>query len=135
MQTDNPDFNALTELVIARALVVLNTLGPGLLDQVYENALAHEMRKAGLSASQQQDITVYYDGVAVGAFTADLLVENAIIVELKVVRTVDPIHRDQCLNYLKATGLSLCLLMNFGNSSLEVTRVAHTPCVKARSPL
>jgi GxxExxY protein len=104
---------------------VLNTLGAGFLEKVYENALAHELRKSGLTVAQQQAITVTYDGVVVGDYSVDLLVEGTIIGELKAIKALDKTHMAQCLNYLKATGLRLCLLLNFGNPRLEIQRVAH----------
>ena len=81
----------LTEKVIACAFTVSNTLGPGFLEKVYENALAHELRNAGLKAA----------------------------------KTLDDAHLAQCLNYLKATGLHLCLLMNFGKPRIEIRRIAN----------
>ena len=115
----------LTEKVIRCAFAVSNTLGCGFLEKVYENALAHELQKAGLQVQQQHGITVYYDGVVVGEYMADLLVEGVLLVELKAVKELDDIHLAQCLNYLKATNLRLCLLMNFAKPKLEVRRIAN----------
>ena len=115
----------LTEKVIQCAFTVSNTLGCGFLEKVYENALAHELNKAGLKVQQQYGITVYYDGVAVGEYTADLLVEGVLLVELKAVKDLDDIHLAQCLNYLKATNLRLCLLMNFAKPKLEFRRIVN----------
>jgi GxxExxY protein len=115
----------LTERVIRCAFAVSNTLGCGFLEKVYENTLAHELRKAGIKVEQQHAITVHYDGVAVGEYTADLLVEGGLLVELKAVKELDDIHLAQCLNYLKATKLRLCLLMNFGQPKLQVRRIAN----------
>jgi len=119
------DMKQLTERVIQCAFTVSNTLGSGFLEKVYENALAHELRKAGLQVQQQHGITVYYDGVAVGEYTADLLVEGVLLLELKAVKNLDDIHMAQCLNYLKATNLRLCLLMNFAKPKLEVRRIVN----------
>ncbi len=101
----------------------MNGLGAGFLEKVYENALAHELRKTGLRVEQQHGITVHYDGVVVGEYAADLLVEDAVLVELKAVKGLDAVHMAQCMNYLKATGHTLCLLINFGTSRVEVKRV------------
>ena len=117
--------NALSDRVIGCAYQVANVLGAGFLEKVYENALAHELRKAGLNVVQQHPITVYYDEILVGEYVADLLVEGMLLVELKVVKAFDEIHMAQCLNYLKATGLSLCLLMNFGLSRIEIKRIVR----------
>jgi GxxExxY protein len=103
----------------------LNALGVGFFEKVYENALMHELRKAGLTVAQQHNVVVHYDGVVVGAYTADLLVENAMLVELKAVNALDAVHRAQCMNYFKATGLQLCLLLNFGNPQLEIKRLVN----------
>jgi GxxExxY protein len=119
------EMSQLTEKVIGCALKVSNTLGCGFLEKVYENALAQELRKAGLKARQQHGITVRYDAVAVGEHTADLLVEGVLLLELKAVKDLDDIHLAQCLNDLKATNLRLCCLMNFGKSKLEVRRIAN----------
>ena len=127
MNTDKTRLNAISERIIGGAFAVSNTLGAGFLEKVYENALAHELRKAGLHVIQQHDIRVWYDGVTVGVYNADLLVEDAVLVELKAVRALDAVHRAQCLNYLKATGLGLCLLLNFGNPRLEIGRLAGDP--------
>ena len=85
--------------------------------------LLHELRKAGLAVSQQHPTLVQYDGIVVGQYTVDLLVERTVLVELKVAKAIDEIHRAQCLNYLKATGLHLCLLLNFGKPRLEIKRI------------
>jgi GxxExxY protein len=103
--------------------VVLNTLGVGFLEKVYENARVHDLRKAGLVVEQQHRVSVHYDGVVVGADAADMLVENAVLVELKTVGALDGVHRAQCMNDLKATGLRRCLLLNFGHPRLEIKRL------------
>jgi GxxExxY protein len=122
-RADEGEVNRLSKRVIGCALSVLGTLGVGFLEKVYENALAHELRKGRLTASQQHGIVVRYDGVEVGEYAVDLLVEQSVLVELKAVRALDDIHRAQCLNYLKASGLRLCLLINFGNTRLEIKRI------------
>ena len=114
-----------TEKIIGCAYTVANTLGSGFLEKVYENAMAHELRKAGLAVQQQAGIAVNYDGVIVGDYVADLLVENVVLVELKAVKTIDNVHFAQCMNYLKATGLQVCLLINFGTPRIEIKRVLN----------
>ena len=94
------------------------------MEKVYENALAHEIRKVGLRVVQQRPIQVWYDGIIAGEYFADLLVEDCIVVELKTVKAMDEAHWAQCLNYLKATGLRLCLLINFGQPRVEIKRIA-----------
>jgi GxxExxY protein len=120
------DHNRLSERVIGCAFRVINTLGVGFLEKIYENALAHELRKAGLAVAQQHGITVRYDSVVVGEYAIDLLVESTIIIELKSLNTLNSAHVAQCLNTLKATDLPLCLLLNFGKSGLEIQRFARS---------
>ena len=84
-------------------------------EKIYENALAHELSKRGLAVAQQRGVLVKYDDVVVGEDTTDLLVEGSLLVELKAVRALDNVHYAQCLNYLKATGLRLCLLLNLAS--------------------
>lgn len=115
--------NQITEKIINCAFRVGNTLGCGFLEKVYENALAHELKKIGLKVRQQEEIKVFYDDVEVGYYEADLLVEDLILVELKAVREINDINKAQCLNYLKATGLKICLLINFGNPRVEIKRI------------
>jgi len=119
------DLSGITERIIGCAYAVVNGLGCGFLEKVYENALALELRNAGLKVQQQHDVKVCYNGVVVGNYSTDLLVEDRVLVELKSVKGVDAIHMAQCLNYLKATGLKLCLLINFGAPKLQVKRIVH----------
>lgn len=103
-----------------------NKLGCGFLEKVYENALCVEMRRAGLNVVQQKIVQIKYDGVIVGEYTADILVENAVLVELKAVKLLDEIHSAQCFNYLKATNCTLCLLINFGRPRVDIKRIILT---------
>jgi len=115
----------LTETIIGCAYDVANGLGNGFLEKVYENALAHELRKRGLAVEQQWPVPVYYDHVAVGEYVADLLVANTVLVELKAVKTIEEIHKAQCIHYLKATGLPVCLLINFGTPRVQIKRIVN----------
>jgi GxxExxY protein len=115
----------ITRRIIGCAYTVSNALGCGFLEKVYENALAHGLRKAALLTEQQRDIEVHNDGVRVGSYCADLLVEHEILVELKTAVNLESIHLAQCLNYLKATDLKLALLINFGTPKIQVKRVAN----------
>ncbi|MEJ0015076.1 MAG: GxxExxY protein [Acetobacteraceae bacterium] len=127
MDTGEDGVNLLSKRIIGCALTVLHALGTGFLEKVYENALVHELRKSGLVVSQQHRVVVRYDGIVVGDYTVDLFVEHSVLVELKATRAIDEIHRAQCLNYLKATGLHLCLLLNFGKPRLEIKRIVMAP--------
>jgi len=125
MNADERRLNQISETVIGCAFTVSNTLGSGYLEKVYENALAYEIRQAGLEVVQQRPIAVRYRGVVVGEYVADLLIEDLVLVELKAVKGLDDIHLAQCLNYLKATGFKLCLLLNFGEPKVEVRRIVN----------
>ena len=124
-RTGQDALNAVTERVIGCAYAVSNGLGCGFLEKVYENALAHEIGKAGLHVSQQHPVTIRYDGVDVGSYLADLLVDECVLVEVKAVKVLDDVHVAQCLNYLKATGLRVCLLINFGAPKVQVKRIVN----------
>jgi GxxExxY protein len=106
MNGDKRRLNGMTETIIGCAFRVANGLGVGFLEKVYENGLFHELRKAGLQVEQQKAIQVEYDGVIVGNYVADLLVEDEVLIELKVAKSINEIHLAQCLNYLPATGLN-----------------------------
>ncbi len=123
--------DSLTEQIIGCAYSVGNVLGEGFLEKVYENALAHELEKTGLKVSRQEPIKVFYDGVVVGDYFVDLIVDEEIIIELKAVKNIDNSHLAQCINYLKATGKKLALLINFGNSRVQVKRVINTKQVSS----
>ncbi|MBP6210839.1 MAG: GxxExxY protein [Anaerolineales bacterium] len=118
------DVNLVTQKIIGCAYEVSNTLGTGFVEKVYENALAHQIRKsASFSVAQQHPIKVSYDGVVVGEFFADMLVQEKVIVELKAVSMLKDEHIAQALNYLRASGLEICLLINFGQSKIEIKRL------------
>ena len=105
--------------VIGAAMKVHSTLGPGFLESVYQNALIWELQKLGLKVDAQTPITVRYDGQIVGIFTADLLVNDSLILELKANQLLAKAHEVQLVNYLVATGIDEGLLLNFGAERLE----------------
>jgi GxxExxY protein len=120
----SPDVNLITQKIIGCAYDVSNALGIGFVEKVYENALVHRIRRdTGFIVAQQSPIKVIYDGVIVGEFFADLLVEERVLVELKAVSMLNNEHMAQALNYLRATGLEICLLINFGTSKVEIKRL------------
>ena len=125
MDSDDPGTNAITKVIIGCAFKVMNTLGHGFLEKVYENALARELQNRGLSVTQQRGFTVIYDGIPVGQYVVDLLVEDSVIIELKTVEALTKAHIGQCLNYLRTTGIKLCLLMNFGQPRVEIRRIIN----------
>jgi len=123
--TDRDSLNALSEAVIAAAFEVANHLGGGFLEKVYDRALARELRLRGISADTQVPIRVCYKNEMVGEYVADLLVDGRLIVELKCVEQLANEHLAQCLNYLRATGHHLALLINFRRAKLEFRRIVN----------
>ena len=103
---------ALTEQIIGCAIKVHNTLGPGLLESVYEKALAHELGKAGLQVECQRAAQVVYDGILVGDFIANMVIADTVLVENKAVQTLAKAHEVQLVNYLATTGIDIGLLPN-----------------------
>lgn len=125
-------YQATTQVIIQAFYAVYNSLGHGFLEKVYENALAIELRSRGLNVTQQAAIKVRYAGQVVGEYYSDLLVENCIIVELKAVDALADEHFAQLLNYLKATGIEVGLLLNFGAKPEIKRKVFET--AKASQP-
>jgi len=116
----------LTGKIIGCAIKVHSTLGPGFLESVYQKALAHELQKAGLRVECEKLITVHYDDMVVGVFSADLLIEQNVMVELKANQALVPANEIQLVNYLTATGVEIGLLLNFGSERLEFKRKYRT---------
>ena len=112
----------MTETVIGCSYRVYNKMGFGFLESVYEKCLLIELLKAGLDAEAQKPITVYYDDEIVGEFVADIILNDTVILELKSVRRVINAHEVQLVNYLVATGKPVGLILNFGESKVEVKR-------------
>jgi len=119
--------NQIGTAVVTAAIQVHRKLGPGLLELVYEIALAHELEKSGLSVERQVPIPIQYDDVSFDeGFRADLMVEGKVIVELKSVQAVLPVHAKQVQTYLRLAGAKLCYLLNFG---VPLMRQGITRCV------
>ena len=125
MHADGAGVVWLSGVIIGCAFRVMNGLGAGFLEKVYENSLAHELRKSGLAASRQQAIAEHYDGIVAGDYVTGLLVNDTVVVELKAVRALDKAHRIQCINDLTTTGSHMCLLLNFGKSRVKIKRIAR----------
>lgn len=111
--------NGLAREVIGLAMKVRRHFGPGFAEVVYQNALILELRKAGHAVACQYPLKVSYEGMIVGEFIADLLVDENLLIESKAMRVLDPTHESQLMNYLHATGLNHGLLLNFYASSLQ----------------
>ena len=115
--------NSLTEKVLAAVFEVSNTLGAGFLEKVYERALLRELSIRGMRAASQKSFAVTYKGQAVGEYFADIIVEDVLVIELKCVERFANEHMAQCLNYLRASGMSICLLVNFQKPKVEWKRI------------
>lgn len=107
-------YKDLTQKIIGCAYDVYHKLGGGFLEKIYENALVIELKKNDLKVLQQYPISVYYNNQVIGDYFADLLVEDKVIVELKAISELSKVHETQLVNYLKATGMEVGLLINFG---------------------
>ena len=116
------DINELTYQINGAIFEVNRILGAGFLEKVYENALLLELKERGLEAESQLPIKVKYKGETVGDYLADIVVENKVILELKAVESLQKIHEAQLLNYLRATGYKLGLLVNFTYPKAEIKR-------------
>ncbi len=114
MNTDNYKYSDLTDKIIKAFYKVYNVLGYGFLEKGYENALFLELKELGLYVEKQRSITVYYEGMEIGEYYADLIVENNVIIELKAAESLCEEHEFQLINYLKATEIEVGLLLNFG---------------------
>src|SRR5262245_8224738 len=112
----------LTRIIIGCAIHVHRTLGPGFLESVYRNALAHELSKVGLTVQCEQRIQVRYDGALVGDFFADMMIQNSVLIENKAVQALHKAHEVQLVNYLVATQIETGLLLNFGAQRLQFKR-------------
>ena len=116
-------YKELSYQIMAAVFEVYNTLGFGFLEKVYERALLKELCLRGILVEAQKEIKVFYKGEEVGAYLADIVVNDEILLELKAVESLNNIHKTQVLNYLKATGFKLGLLINFGKERVEYKRL------------
>lgn len=114
INTDNFKRSEITQKIIKAFYKVYNTLGYGFLEKVYENALIIELEAMDFMVEKQKQLKVYYEGKEVGVYFADLIVEGNVIVELKAAESLLEEHEFQLINYLKATGIEVGLLLNFG---------------------
>jgi GxxExxY protein len=128
MNTDEHRLNSLTERVLGAVFEVSNTLGAGFLEKVYERALLKELGLQGMRATSQKSFPVIYKGQCVGEYFADILIEDVLVVELKCVERLANEHMAQCLNYLRASRLPICLLVNFQRPKVEWKRIVYGQC-------
>lgn len=126
--TTNMNENQIATIIVDACYKIHTVLGPGLLESVYEVALAHELEQRGLTVDRQRMIPIVYEGVTLNeGFRADIIVEDKIIIELKSVETVAPVHKKQLLTYLRLSGKQLGFLVNFGAYLIKdgITRVVN----------
>ena len=116
-------YKELSYKIMGAAMEVHNELGTGFLEKVYENSLVLSLKNKGLKVKQQYPIKVKFSGKVVGDYIADVLVEDKLILELKILKNISNIHKAQAFNYLKATGLKLAIIINFKKERLETERV------------
>ena len=118
-------YKDLSYKIVGFAMDVHRQLGYGYLEKVYENAMMVLLHRGGIEAKQQHPVLVHFEGVVVGNYVADILVHDSIILELKSMDRITDVHRAQTLNYLKATGLRLGIILNFGKTRLEQERLVR----------
>ncbi len=121
------EYGAITGTILEAAFEVSNELGAGFVESVYQHALEMAIQAKGLQCRAEAPISVYFRGVSVGQFYADLVVEDVVLVELKAVKSLLPEHDAQTINYLKASGITVGLLINFGTARIEYHRLYGKP--------
>ena len=124
METDKLKYKEITDIILRSFYEVYNELGTGFLESVYEKALYIVLTGYGTCVERQKNISVFFRGDIIGDFKADLIVNEKVIFEIKTVRTLDPAHEAQLINYLKATNVEVGLLLNFGEKP-EFKRFAY----------
>ncbi len=122
---ENYKYSDITDLIIKAYYKVYNKLGYGFLEKVYENAMMIELLSFNLICQRQQPISVYYNGMIIGEYFADIVVNDVVIIELKAAESLCPEHECQLINYLKATNIEVGLLLNFGKKP-EIKRKVLT---------
>ena len=122
---DRGYFDSMTEQVLGAVFEVSNTLGAGFLEKVYQRALLRELRLRSIRATAEASFAVIYKGYSVGEYFADILVEDVLVIELKCVEHLANEHTAQCLNYLRASGRTICILVNFQKPKVEWKRIVH----------
>lgn len=125
MHTNKHEFDALVETIVGAVYEVSNVLGCGFLEKLYERALLQELAMRGLAVQSRVPFPVAYKGQPIGDYFADLVVESKIIVELKCVERLSNEHMAQCINYLKASGVRIALLVNFQRPKVEWRRIIY----------
>jgi GxxExxY protein len=130
MHVTSPESDSISEAIIGAAFEVSNALGAGFLEKVYERALTYELTQRGWQVDQQRSYQVIYKGHQVGEYIPDLLVGGQVLVELKCIERFSTDHVAQCVNYLRATGLQMALLINFQHPRIEWRRILGPQALK-----
>lgn len=126
----------ITHSIIGCAMKVHNTLGNGFQEVIYQRALAIELTKQGLGFQREMEMPIYYEGIDIGTRRVDFFVENAVMIELKALEKLEPVHKAQAINYCEAYHIADGLLINFGGLSLEFNRVYNKKLVSpANNPV
>ena len=123
--SDKVIYRELSYQIMQAVFEVHNTLGPGFLEGVYEEALAHELQLQSIPFHRQKNVIIHYKQRVVGNHRLDFVVDDAIVLELKAVSALNDAFKQQTLSYLKATGLKLGILINFGTQRVEYTRIVN----------
>ena len=124
----------LSYLIMKAAFEVFNQLGPGFPEHVYEEAMYRELPACGVSLERQKRVTIFYKGKPLAEFVLDLIAAERVILELKAVSELTKLHEQQALSYLKATGLPLAIVINFGAEKVQYSRVVNTKGMAALAP-
>lgn len=122
IHADERSLAELTVAIVGGSFRVSNTLGCGFVEKGYENSMADELREASLAVAQQARFNIFHDEVSMGEYLAEPVVAGESLVKIKTLKAIDDVHTGQCCNYLKASGLKVCLLMNFAKPKVEMKR-------------
>ncbi len=125
MKSNNFKYSEITEKIIKEAFYVYNQLGSGFLEKVYENALILRLKKMFPNIQSQYPIKIFFEEELIGEYIADIVVESKVIIEIKAIKKLLPIHEVQLVNYLKATKMEVGLLLNFGDK-MEIKRKVYS---------
>ncbi len=120
--------NDISKIIVDCCFNIHRTLGPGLFESVYEEILSHELKKSNLKIERQKPLPVYYDGIELEVgFRTDIIVENKVIIEIKSIETISPVHKKQLLTYLRLSNMKLGLLVNFNSALIKhgITRIVN----------
>lgn len=128
---DPQKIDVITRKIIGCAMKIHNTLGNGFQEKIYQRALSIELEKQGLGYIREMSMTIFYEGIDIGTRRVDFFVENCVMLEIKAVEQILPVHKNQAINYCEAYNIADGLLINFGGTSLEFNRVFNKKLTKS----